>query len=211
MFTIYNNGSVGFRSTADNLYTLENVDKLAGTRLKPDYGIIHDYSSKEDKDQPNSPKKKAIDAYKKMANMDTSEQVYHVQEIMTLDVISINKGSTLQDAYDLLKEKKVSQIPVIDFGNKIVSMINKKFILNLLVDDIKYAEQTMKKRIEALELPDIITTDPISDIRRVSKVMIDFKLDAIPVVDEDDILKGMVSKTDIIKAVSHIPHFQLWA
>ena len=41
--------------------------------------------------------------------------------------------------------------------------------------------------------------------------MIDFKLHAVPIVEKNDILIGIVSKTDIIKAVSHIPHFQLWS
>jgi CBS-domain-containing membrane protein len=41
--------------------------------------------------------------------------------------------------------------------------------------------------------------------------MIDFKLHAIPIVEENDILIGIVSKTDIIKAVSHIPQFHLWS
>jgi CBS domain-containing protein len=60
-------------------------------------------------------------------------------------------------------------------------------------------------------LPEIITAEPISDIRRVAKVMIDFKLDAIPIVDEESILLGIVSKTDILKAVSFLPKLQLWS
>ena len=43
------------------------------------------------------------------------------------------------------------------------------------------------------------------------KVMKDFKLHAIPIVEENDILIGIVTKTDIIKAVSHIPQFNLWS
>ena len=67
------------------------------------------------------------------------------------------------------------------------------------------------KKYGTLSLAEVITTDPLSDIRRVTKVMVDFKIDAIPVVDENDIVLGMVSKTDIIRAVSKIPNFQFWA
>ena len=41
--------------------------------------------------------------------------------------------------------------------------------------------------------------------------MVDFKLDAIAIVEENDILVGIVSKTDIIKAISHLPSLQLWS
>ena len=38
MFAIYNNGTVGFRSTSDNLYALKNVEELesAGLNQKRD-------------------------------------------------------------------------------------------------------------------------------------------------------------------------------
>ena len=44
----------------------------------------------------------------------------------------------------------------------------------------------MQKSLNKVDLPELITTDPISDIK-------------------------IVSKTDITKAVSSIPPFQIWA
>ena len=41
MFAVYNNGSVKFRSTSDNLYELTNVDKSAESRFKPDDEMYH--------------------------------------------------------------------------------------------------------------------------------------------------------------------------
>ncbi len=210
MFAIYNNGSVSFRSTSDNLYTLDKVDELAASRHKPNDDMIHDFSGSSKKKNQNHTDEKAINAYKKIANMDTNEKVYHVYDIMTKSFISINHEYTIEEAYKLLKENKISQIPVVSFGNKIVGMINKKIILNLLFEDLDNSSIIVKKRLNEIPLPKLITTEPISDIRRVAKVMIDFKLDAIPVVDEHDIVVGIVSKTDIIKTVSHIPNFQLW-
>lgn len=153
----------------------------------------------------------SLNAYKEIANMDLSEPVYQVKDIMTKDVMCIDSQSTIQEAYTLLKENKISQIPILSFGRKILGLINKKIILNLLMDDIENTKEILNRKLEDIFLPEIITTDPISDIRRVAKVMIDFKLDAIPIVDEDDILLGIVSKTDILKAVSHLPKLQLWS
>ncbi|MFX4280357.1 HPP family protein, partial [Aliarcobacter butzleri] len=60
-------------------------------------------------------------------------------------------------------------------------------------------------------LPEILTAEPESDVRKVVQIMLDLKLDAIPIVDENDVLMGIVSKTDILKAVSHLPKLQLWS
>lgn len=211
MFSIYNKGSVGFRSTADNLYNLKNVERIAEVRLNPDEGFIQDFSKNNTEQEKEKVKENAIDKYRKMANIDTSEPVFHVYDIMTRDCIYIDVKSSIQDAYDSLTEYKINQMPIVSFGKKIIGMINKKMMLNLLVEDIENGKHTLDKKLEELSLPDLITADPISDIRRVAKVMIDFKLDAIPIVDETDILVGIVSKTDIIKAISHLPRLQLWS
>ena len=208
MFAIYNNGNIGFRSTVDNLYQLKKTDAPDNVSLKPDDDdLFQEYlNSKKQKDE-----QKAINVYKKVANIDTSEQIFHVKDIMTLEPKYIDNTLTIKEAYDKLKDIKVNQIPVLGFGKKIMGMINKKMILNLIMDDISNITNILNRKIEDLYLDEVITTDPVTDIRRVAKVMIDFRLDAIPVVNEEDILVGIVSKTDIIKAVSYIPKLQLWS
>lgn len=209
MFAIYNNGSVGFRSTADNLYELKNTDAPLDARLKPDDDTLFQELSK--KQERNGPTSEAVNIYKKMSNIDTTEIVYHVEDIMTADCMYVTDQSTLQDAYDILKEHDFSQMPILTSEKKILGMINKKIILNLLIEDIENSRSILSKKLEELYLNEVITTEPITDIRRVSKVMLDFKLDAIPVVNKNDVLVGIVSKTDIIKAVSYIPKLKLWS
>ena len=209
MFAIYNNGAVGFRSTSDNLYNLKNIEESQAIEFKPQEGFIEDFT------KLNSDNKKqnenALNSYKKMANIDTSEIVFHVKDIMTKDCIYIDTKSTIQDAYNVLREFKIGQMPIVSFGKRIMGTIDKKMILNLLMDDLENSKNILEKKLEDLYLPQLITADPLTDIRKVAKVMIDFKLHAVPIVEENDILIGIVSKTDIIKAVSHIPQFQLWS
>lgn len=205
MFAIYNNGTVGFRSTSDNLYNLKNVEQSQAIEFKPQEGFIEDFT-KHNKQNQN-----ALNSYKKMANIDTSEIVFHVKDIMTKNCIYIDSKSTIQDAYNVLREYKIGQMPIVSFGKKIMGIIDKKMILNFLMDDLENKNNILGKKLEDLYLPQLITADPDTDIRKVAKVMIDFKLHAVPIVEENDILIGIVSKTDIIKAVSHIPQFQLWS
>ena len=209
MFTIYNNGSVGFRSTVDNLYNLKNVDNIQESRLKPDEGFIQNFNNPSNNSKKES--NEALNSYKKMANIDTSEPVYQVKDIMTKNCIYIDEKSTIKDAYDVLKEFKIGQMPIVSFGKKISGMIDKKMILNLLIDDLENSKNILERKLEDIYLSQLITSEPTTDIRSVAKVMLDFKLHAIPIVAENGILIGIVSKTDIIKAVSHIPQFQLWS
>lgn len=216
MFAIYRNGSVGFRSTADNLYELKNTDPAFRADLKPDddtlfQELMNSKDKKNGSKKEYSPQNAAINAYKKVANIDTSERIYHVEDLMSTNCITIDKYTTIEKTYEFLSEKNISQLPVISPENKIIGLINKRFILDLIMKEPEDFKHTLNKEIDSIYLPDLITTDPITDIRRVAKVMVDFRLGAIPVVDENDTLLGIVSKTDILKAVAHLPHLQLWS
>jgi CBS domain-containing protein len=211
MFAVYNNGSVQFRSTSDNLYNLDKVDKSAQSRHKPDDDIYYSFDDLLNTKHQNKQINNAISSYKEVSTLDTNERVYYVKDIMTKDFISIDSKDTLYDAYSILKEKQISQIPIVTYGNQIMSMISKKIILNLILEDFDSGKLTMGKKLDEIYLPEVITTDPMNDIRKVAKVMIKYRIDAIPIVDKKNTLIGIVSKTDIIQAISHIPNFQLWA
>lgn len=207
MFAIYNNGTVGFRSTSDNLYELKNIEEADSARFEPKEGLIQDFSTDLNKEQKNE----FINSYKKIASLDNLEPVYKIKDIMTKDVVYATTNYTVEELYSLIKEKGVSQIPITAFGKKIIGVVNKKIILTLVMNHIDEVQTILSRKIEDIFLPEVLTADPESDVRRVVKVMLDLKLDAIPIVDEHDILVGIVSKTDILKAVANLPKLQLWS
>jgi len=213
MFAIYNNNGLNYRSTIDNLYGLSNIDSIARVRNNVEEGLPKNYSTKRKKRlYEDTSIDEATEIYKSVANIDTSQEIFHVKDLMTKNVYVLTKDNTLQEAYDLMEEKKIRQIPIINNNNerKIISIINQKDILNAIMDDIEYSSSTAKKTIGSLNLGDVITADPITDIRRVAKVMVDFSLTAIPIVDQNDNLLGIVSRANILNAVSNTPPLQIW-
>ena len=58
MFAIYNNGTVGFRSTSDNLYALKNVEELESARFEPKEGLIQNFSNELNKEKAKSRQKR---------------------------------------------------------------------------------------------------------------------------------------------------------
>lgn len=211
MFTVYNKGSVAFQSTSGNLYNLKNVDEAAESRLKPDDDRIDSFDNKMEQKKGSKYSSTALGAYKKMADSHESDEVFHIKDIMIREFISINETATIQDTYDLLKEYGISQVPIVNDQGEIISMINKKIILNFLMDDLDYVRNTLKKTLDSILLPEVVTTLPNTDIRAVAKVLSQYHLDAIPIVDNKHLLVGIVTKTNIIKAVADIPHIQFFA
>jgi len=211
MFAMYDDDGLRFRSTIDSLY-IEDINKVEALN-----------NNKKDKQKGESPtfeqtlKKKKItqaakEQYKKIASLDTRTEIFHTEQLMHTNIITASQNMSIKECYDLMQEHQIQQLPIICDEQKqlkaIVSLID---ILQFLMDDTEYMHQTINKHLDTISTRKIITTDPVSDIRRVAKVLIDFNLNAILVVDSNHISVGIITRHDIIDAVSSIPHFQLWA
>ena len=67
------------------------------------------------------------------------------------------------------------------------------------------------KRVADAISSGVITADPVSDIRRVARLMQEFKLNGVPIVDQHDTLLGIVSRSDILRAVTNDPPLNMWS
>ena len=211
MFSMYDDDGLNFRNSINHLYNIHEI--TPSQKLKNN---VND----EDKNKQNFQEslykgkitKEATDSYKQMTNLDTRVDIYHVEQIMSQKVFTVTDNKTIKECYELMQEHTIQQIPIIDDNQlHLKGIITRHDILKYILNDLEFAEESFNKTIDNISTKKIITTDPISDIRRVSQVMIDFNLNAIPVVNTDDILVGIVSRNDIIKAVASLPHLQLWA
>ncbi|MEA2049599.1 MAG: CBS domain-containing protein [Campylobacterota bacterium] len=217
MFAMYDDDGLNFRSTIDRLYTVHEAH--------PSKVVKNKTSEDEDDDQRKEHRERfqdqlykgkindeAKNKYKQIANLDTRVEVFHVEQLMNHTVITVDDTATIQECYDMMQEKNIQQLTIRASNPMYLKgMITKSDILNFFMDDISYVKDNVNKPISEIYKQNIITTDPISDIRRVSKVMVDFNLNAIPVIDSEDRILGIVTRTDILKAVASIPHLQIWA
>lgn len=51
---------------------------------------------------------------------------------------------------------------------------------------------------------------PLTDIRRIARVMLDRDVDGVPIVNEAGVLLGFVSRSDILRAVVTDPPLSMW-
>ena len=69
----------------------------------------------------------------------------------------------------------------------------------------------MNRRLREISFPEIIATNVEAELKDVLKVMFDFQIGTMAVVDNEGFLKGIVSKSYIFKAMSCVPHFEVWS
>ena len=144
------------------------------------------------------------------------------RDIMTTDVIVANKNDIIANVANLLIKEKIGGLPVVDEENKVVGIISETDIMKkeshvdsprmlnfiqgiIFLDDMKKFEDEMRAiaayKVEDLMSKDIITVNENDTFDYVANVMINKSINRVPVVDENNFLKGIICRYDIIKAM----------
>lgn len=212
MFTIYNNGIVDYKGSTDNLYNVKSINEITNIRFDPQEKSFADFKNKQERQNNKRQEEQFLSSYKKMSQINQpNNQFYFVKDIMIQDVLYIDDSHTVKEAYELLKDKKIEQIPVTTIDKKIIGLIDAKFILSSLLQNLDEPNTFLNRRLREISFPEIIATNVEAELKDVLKVMFDFQIGTMAVVDNEGFLKGIVSKSYIFKAMSCVPHFEVWS
>src|SRR5947209_11738687 len=115
------------------------------------------------------------------------------RDIMTSKVCTIRPEATAQEAAQLLSQRRISGLPVVDEDGKIIGIVTEADIISkvdregLLVADIMSHE--------------VIFVDEETLVSEIAMLLTDRKIKRVPVVN-DGKLVGIVSRADIVHAVA---------
>jgi len=210
MFAMYDDDGLNFRTSLDHLYDIHKVEFSQK--------INNNTQNKKNKngfqDTINKKKiiKKAKETYEQIEDLHSQTIVFYIDQIMSHATLIINDQKSIKECYNIIKKYNVQQLLIRkDQANHLKGMITKNDILDFAMNAENFNNQLLEQSIDTISQKNIITTDPKSEIRRVAKVMVDFNLNAIPVVNKNDIILGVVTRHDIVKAVASSPDLQVWA
>ncbi len=138
-----------------------------------------------------------------------------VRDVMTTSVISITKYESIMHVANILTEKNISGLPVVDKERKVIGIITQADILSMIgvgrehtfKDLLKYmlGEKLPERRVGDL-VGDIMTAPaltikPDANVADAVRIMDDKHIRRLTVVDETNQLLGIVTRADILKAV----------
>lgn len=132
-----------------------------------------------------------------------------VSEIMTSSPATVEVGATIADALDLLAEFNVRHVPVVQ-GSRLVGLLSDRDLRTYaLPARIEYsnpekAAQRLQHGVSELMSGDVVSVGPEDPVSDLVRLMIDHKFGAVPVVDSEDNLVGIVSYLDILRAVEDL-------
>jgi len=135
-----------------------------------------------------------------------------VRELLTRDATSVREGTGLDTAVQLLAQLHVSALPVVDDADRVVGILSEADVLRLhLAEDprahLRRPELPHDGALWLRTVRDVMSADPVvaregSDVSEVALMLADTGWKSMPVVDDARRLIGMVSRSDVIRALS---------
>lgn len=134
-------------------------------------------------------------------NMSIEDQAVEVDRVkrsehgIITDPFYLSKDHTVRDADNLMGHYKISGVPIVDDDMKLLGIITNR--------DIRF-ETNMDKKIEdAMTKDNLITAKPGISMDEAMDILKKYKIEKLPLVDEDNKLAGLITIKDIEKNIEY--------
>lgn len=127
-----------------------------------------------------------------------------VRDWMVSDVVSVGPHEPMLSAHKLMREKNIRRLPVVE-NNKVVGIMTRSDVrqaqpssaTTLNVWEMNYL--LAKLQVQDVMSKSVITLSPEDTIRTAATLMHENRFGALPVVDAQGALVGIITESDIFR------------
>ena len=134
--------------------------------------------------------------------MDVEAQAEEVRRVkkfesgMVVNPVTIEPAQTLADALGLMADHKISGIPVVEKGSgRLVGILTNR--------DVRFATNTAQKVSELMTRENLVTVKEGVDMAEAKRLLHQYRIEKLLVVDDDYRCIGLITVKDIEKATLH--------
>jgi len=131
-------------------------------------------------------------------NLSIEEQAEMVRRVkrseagMVTDPITLPPNARLEDAERLFAEYKIGGLPVVDFHGRLLGLVTNR--------DLRF-ETDLSRPVSEVMTPRerLVTAPPGTSLEEAERILKEHKIEKLPLVDEEDRLRGLITLKDITK------------
>ena len=130
-------------------------------------------------------------------NMSIERQMEQVRKVkraengMIYDPVTILRDACVGDALRLMAENHIGGIPVVDKDKKLIGIVTNR--------DLRFQDNMSTPITEIMTSENLITTKKGSNLQSATLLLKKHKIEKLPVVDENNVLIGLLTYKDITK------------
>ncbi len=113
---------------------------------------------------------------------------------MISNPITLSPDATIDQAFELMQEFKISGLPVVDENHKLLGIITSR--------DLKYTKPS-KEPVKNYMATKLITAEEGISLKEAESILWENRIEKLPIVDKNGKLKGLITARDIDNAVNY--------
>jgi len=133
-------------------------------------------------------------------NMSIEKQAMEVDRVkrsehgIITDPVYLSKGHIIAEAMEIMERYHISGIPITE-GSKLIGIITNR--------DIRFETDFSKKIDEVMTKENLITGPADTTMEKAKEILSKYKIEKLPLVDENFNLKGLITIKDIEKGIRY--------
>lgn len=134
-------------------------------------------------------------------NMDIPSQVEQIRKVkksesgIINDPISLKADATLLDAKKITDNYKISGVPVVDDYGILIGILTNR--------DMRFETDMSKKIGDLMTRDNLVTAKEGTSLEEAKEIMHKHRIEKLPIVDKDYVLKGLITIKDIQKKIEY--------
>ena len=134
-------------------------------------------------------------------NMTVERQAAEVDRVkrsesgMILNPITMGADRPLREAAQLMARFKISGVPIVDGQGKLIGIVTNR--------DLQFERNLDQSIRDAMTKEGLVTAPVGTDLDEAEKILAKHRIEKLPVVDAQGILKGLITVKDIFKRREH--------
>jgi acetoin utilization protein AcuB len=133
-----------------------------------------------------------------------------VEDIMTKKVFTVEQHDLIDRVFFLIHYEKIRHLPVVEKG-KVIGIVSDRDLYKVLgpknnsnVVEGRSELHVIPKKVQNIMHRGVITIAPDAYVSEAAATMANNRIGALPVIDKDHKLLGIISATDILRVFSKI-------
>ena len=130
-------------------------------------------------------------------------------------MVTLLPGTSITDAWKLFRERRFRHVPVVTEQGKIFGIISDR-------DLLRYAATTGKVPPYTEDMPEasisidmmtktrVIASSQDTEIRQIARMLFEQRVGAMPIVTDDGIVRGIITRSDILRTIVNHAPLELW-
>jgi CBS domain-containing protein len=145
---------------------------------------------------------RGIQTYQKVqARFEKKKRRIYARDLMSSPLYTIQKSDQASKAKEILIQMNFRHLPVLEGSDTLVGLISWRELV----------EVNSGKRVEELMQDQVVVAQETTRIQDIAHLMLDEKINALPIVNDNFKLVGIITQSDVLKFVIHMDEFQEWA